>query len=225
MRVLVVEDDEDLRIGVSASLRTAALAVDSVGDIASADEALWVNSYDCVVFDRTLPDGDSILYVHRRRQEGWAVPVLFLTARDSLADRVDGFEHGGDDYLVKPFAVAELTARVLSLCRRAATGRPSVLRYADVEMDTGRREVRRSGVLLTLTAKEFSVLEFLMVRPEQAVSRTTLIEHCWDAAADPVSNIVDVTIRRLRNKLRQPELIQAVRGQGYRLTTAAGDAG
>ncbi|HET6294623.1 MAG TPA: response regulator transcription factor [Kribbella sp.] len=224
MRVLVVEDDEDLRVAVSAGLRTAALAVDSVGDIAAADEALFVNSYDCVVFDRMLPDGDSIGYIRSRRQEGWAVPVLFLTARDTLADRVDGFEHGGDDYLVKPFAVAELTARVLSLCRRAGTGRPPVLRYDDVEVDTGRREVRRAGVLLTLTAKEFSVLEYLMVRPEQAVSRSELIEHCWDAAADPMSNVVDVTIKRLRNKLRRPELIQAVRGQGYRLTRS-GDAG
>ena len=226
MRVLVVEDDEDLRVAISAKLRAAALAVDAVADIGAADEALFVNSYDCVVFDRMLPDGDSIGYVRRRRSEGWAVPVLFLTARDSLADRVDGFEHGGDDYLVKPFAPAELTVRVLSLCRRsgAAAPRPSVLRYADVELDTGRREVRRAGVLLTLTAKEFSVLEYLMVRPEQAVSRSELIEHCWDSAADPMSNVVDVAIRRLRTKLRQPELIEAVRGQGYRLTTAAGRA-
>lgn len=221
MRVLVVEDDEDLRIAVSAALRSAALAVDSAGDLASGDEALFVNAYDCVVFDRMLPDGDSIGYVHRRRQEGWAVPVLFLTARDTLADRVNGFEHGGDDYLVKPFAVAELTARVLSLCRRAGTGRLPVLRYDDVELDTGRREVRRDGVLLTLTAKEFSVLEYLMARPEQAASRADLIEHCWDANADPMSNVVDVTIKRLRAKLREPELIQAVRGRGYRLTRGA----
>jgi DNA-binding response OmpR family regulator len=221
LRVLVVEDDEDLRIAVSAALRSAALAVDSAGDLASGDEALFVNAYDCVVFDRMLPDGDSIGYVHRRRQEGWAVPVLFLTARDTLADRVNGFEHGGDDYLVKPFAVAELTARVLSLCRRAGTGRPPVLRYDDVELDTGRREVRRDGVLLTLTAKEFSVLEYLMARPEQAASRADLIEHCWDANADPMSNVVDVTIKRLRAKLREPELIQAVRGRGYRLTRGA----
>jgi DNA-binding response OmpR family regulator len=221
LRVLVVEDDEDLRIAVSAALRSAALAVDSAGDLASGDEALFVNAYDCVVFDRMLPDGDSIDYVHRRRQEGWAVPVLFLTARDTLADRVNGFEHGGDDYLVKPFAVAELTARVLSLCRRAGTGRPPVLRYDDVELDTGRREVRRDGVLLTLTAKEFSVLEYLMARPEQAASRADLIEHCWDANADPMSNVVDVTIKRLRAKLREPELIQAVRGRGYRLARGA----
>ncbi|ADB29866.1 two component transcriptional regulator, winged helix family [Kribbella flavida DSM 17836] len=222
MRVLVVEDDEDLRVAVSAGLRSAALAVDSAADIAAADEALFVNSYDCVVFDRMLPDGDSVGYVRTRRREGWAVPVLFLTARDTLADRVEGFEHGGDDYLVKPFAVAELTARVLSLCRRAGTGRPPVLRYDDVELDTGRREVRRAGVLLTLTAKEFSVLEYLMSRAEHVVSRSELIEHCWDSAADPMSNVVDVTIKRLRTKLRRPELVHAVRGQGYRLVRTAG---
>jgi DNA-binding response OmpR family regulator len=219
VRVLVVEDDEELQVAIPAALRSAALAVDLAGDIATADEALFVNSYDCVVFDRMLPDGDSIGYVRSRRQDGWAVPVLFLTAMDKLVDRVDGFEHGGDDYLVKPFAVEELIVRVLSLCRRGPAVRPPVLRYADVELDTSRREVRRAGVLLTLTAKEFSVLEYLMARPEQAVSRADLIEHCWDANADPMANVVDVTIKRLRTKLRGSELIQAVRGHGYRLTT------
>ena len=225
MRVLVVEDDEELQVAIPAALRSAKLAVDLAGDLAAADEALYVNAYDCVVFDRLLPDGDSIGYVRSRRQDGWAVPVLFLTALDTLADRVDGFEHGGDDYLVKPFAVQELIVRVLSLSRRGPTIRPSILRYADVELDTGRREVRRAGVLVTLRAKEFSVLEYLMARPEQTVSRTDLLEHCWDAAADPMSNVIDVTIRRLRNQLRGgPDLIQAVRGQGYRLI-APGDAG
>jgi len=218
VRVLVVEDDEELQVAIPAALRSAALAVDLAGDIATADEALFVNAYDCVVFDRMLPDGDSIGYVHTRRQDGWAVPVLFLTAMDQLADRVDGFEHGGDDYLVKPFAVEELIVRVLSLSRRGPTIRPPILRYADVELDTGRREVRRAGVLVTLRAKEFSVLEYLMSRPEQTVSRTALIEHCWDSAADPMSNVVDVTITRLRARLRGgPDLIQAVRGMGYRL--------
>ncbi|TDC30445.1 response regulator transcription factor [Kribbella albertanoniae] len=223
MRVLVVEDDPELQVAVPAALRSAALAVDLAGTIADADEALFVNAYDCVVFDRMLPDGDSIGYVRSRRQDGWAVPVLFLTAMDQLADRVDGFEHGGDDYLVKPFAVEELIVRVLSLSRRGPTIRPPILRYADVELDTGRREVRRGGVLVTLRAKEFSVLEFLMSRPEQTISRTDLIEHCWDAAADPMSNVVDVTITRLRARLRGgPDLIQAVRGRGYRLIQPSG---
>ncbi|MEV5961933.1 response regulator transcription factor [Kribbella sp. NPDC051952] len=223
MRVLVVEDDPDLQIAVPAALRSAMLAVDLVTDIAAADEALFVNEYDCVVFDRRLPDGDSIRYVRSRRQDGWVVPVLFLTAMDTLADRVDGFEHGGDDYLVKPFAVQELILRVLALSRRGLTIRPPILRYADIELDAGRREVRRAGVLVTLRAKEFCVLEYLMARPEQTVSRTDLLEHCWDAAADPMSNVVDVTITRLRARLRGgPDVIQAVRGRGYKLLSAGG---
>jgi DNA-binding response OmpR family regulator len=223
VRVLVVEDDEDLQVAVPAALRAAALAVDVAGTIAAADEALWVNSYDCVVFDRKLPDGDAIDYVRTRRRDGWEVPVLFLTAMGGVEDRVRGFEYGGDDYLVKPFAVAELIARVRNLLRPGrSAGQSTVLRYADVELDTSRREVRRAGVLLTLTAKEFAVLEYLMARPEEVVSRTVLIEKCWDEAADPMSNVVDVTIRRLRGKLRGPDLIQAVRGLGYRLTGPGG---
>ena len=217
MRVMVVEDDENLRLAVTTELAAAGLTVDAAADITTADAALSAADYDCVVFDRMLPDGDAITYVHRRRQQGWAVPVLFLTARDSLADIVAGFEHGGDDYLVKPFAVAEMTARVLTLGRRAGTGRASVLRHTDLEMDCARRQVRRAGVLLALTAKEFAVLEYLMTRPEQAVARAELIEHCWDSSTDPLSNVVDVVVRRLRGKLREPELIHTVRGRGYRL--------
>lgn len=220
MRVMVVEDDEDLRVAVCAALGASGMAIGAAGDLATADSALAAGAYNCVVFDRMLPDGDAITYVHRRRQQGWRVPVLFLTARDTVADRLAGFANGGDDYLVKPFAVAELVARVRILCRRAGAARPSVLRYADLEVDCARREVRRGGVLLTVTDKEFAVLEYLAIRPEQVVSRADLIEHCWDADTDPMSNVVDQTVRRLRGKLHGgPELIQAVRGMGYRLAT------
>jgi len=219
VRVLVVEDDDNLRFAVRTELAGAGLLVTQAADLAAADAALTGADFDCVVFDRMLPDGDAIHYVHGRRQQGWAVPVLLLTARDSLADIVAGFEHGGDDYLVKPFSVAEMTARVLTLCRRAGTGRPSVLRHGDLEMDCARRQVRRAGVLLGLTAKEFAVLEYLLTRPEQAVARGELIEHCWDSSTDPMSNVVDVVVRRLRGKLREPELIHTVRGRGYRLAS------
>lgn len=218
MRVLVVEDDEDLRTAVAAALRGAALAVDEARDLAGGDRLLFSNDYDCAVLDRMLPDGDALGYVHRRRRAGWTVPVLFLTARDSPADRVAGFEYGGDDYLVKPFGVAELVARVRSLCRRAGQRWPSVLRYADLEVDAARREVRRAGVLLTLTGKEFAVMEFLLSRPERAVPRTDIEEHCWDAMAEPMSNVVDVVIAQLRRKLGEPQLIGTVRGVGYRLS-------
>lgn len=219
-RVLVVEDDENLRVGVAAQLSAAGMDIDTAGEIATAGRLLSAASYACVVFDRMLPDGDAIGYVHARRQQGWRTPVLFLTARDAPADRVAGFDHGGDDYLVKPFAMAELTERVAILARHAAVGRPSVLRHADLVMDCARREVRRGGVLLTLTHKEFAVLEYLLTRAETAVSRADLIEHCWDERTDPLANVVDVVVKRLRDKLHEPVLIHTVRGVGYRLGSA-----
>lgn len=220
VRVLVVEDDDDLRFAVAAELRAAGLTVAEAADIAAADQVVRAGEHACVVFDRMLPDGDAITYVHQRRQQGWATPVLFLTSLDKLADRVAGFEHGGDDYLAKPFAVAELTARVLALCRRAGSGRPSVLRHEDLEMDCARREVRRAGVLLTVSDKEFAVLEHLLTRAGQAVSRTELIEHCWDSSADPMSNVVDAVVKRLRAKLAEPRLIHTLHGRGFRLGSA-----
>jgi DNA-binding response OmpR family regulator len=216
MRVLVVEDDEDLRISVCVELGGAGLEVVAAPDLAIADSALRQWQFDCVVFDRMLPDGDAIDYVQHQRRAGWSVPVLFLTARDSIADRVAGFAAGADDYLIKPFSVAEMAARVRTLCRRG-DGRPALLRHADLEVDCARRAVRRGGVLLTLSDKEFAVLEYLAIRPDQVVSRTDLIEHCWDASADPMSNVVDVVVKRLRRKLGTPELIHTIRGRGYRL--------
>jgi DNA-binding response OmpR family regulator len=215
--VLVVDDDDDLRMAVAGALRAHGWTVTVAASLHAAESALRAERFDCAVFDRMLPDGDAATYVHRLRVAGWAVPVLFLTALDTVADRVAGFASGCDDYLPKPFAVAELVARVGVLLRRAGTPRPAVLRYADLELDCARRESRRGGALLTLSDKEFAILEYLAIRPEQAVSRTDLIEHCWDEATDPMSNVVDVVIGRLRRKLREPNLIQAVRGRGYRL--------
>ncbi|GAB3460427.1 response regulator transcription factor [Actinophytocola sediminis] len=215
VRVMVVEDDEDLRISVSVELGAAGCEVVSAPDLATTHALLALGPFHCAVFDRTLPDGDAVDYVQHRRRAGWNVPVLFLTARDSVADRVAGFAAGGDDYLVKPFSVAEMAARVRALCRRGDT-RPALVRHAGLEVDCARRAVRRDGVLLTVSDKEFAVLEFLAIRPEQVVSRTDLIEHCWDAVADPMSNVVDVVVKRLRRKLGPPELIHTVRGRGYR---------
>ncbi|MFE2284551.1 response regulator transcription factor [Streptomyces sp. NPDC059443] len=221
MRVLVVEDDDDLRFSVAAALRGAGLAVDEAADLPAADEALFVTEYDCAVFDRTLPSGDSIDYVDELRRAGRKVPVLFLTARDTVADRVAGFAVGGDDYLVKPFAVAELVARVHSLCRRAGATRPPVQRIADLEIDTARRQVHRDGVLLLLTRKEFAVLELLAARADQAVPRADLVEKCWDEVTEPNSNVIEVLVSQLRRKLGDPPLIHTVRGVGYRLAPPA----
>jgi DNA-binding response OmpR family regulator len=217
VRVLVVEDDEDLRIAITGSLRAAGFAVDPVGDLPAADEALTVNSYDCAVFDRMLPSGDSLYYVGARRP---AVPVLFLTARDAVADRIAGLEYG-DDYLVKPFAVEELEARVRRLCRRGAGGGvPPLLRCGDLEVDSGRHQVRRAGVLLTLTGKEFEVLTHLVARQRTPVHRTELIRQVWDPFVDPASNVLDVVITQLRRKLGRPPMIHTVRGVGYRIDPA-----
>jgi len=216
VRVLVVEDDENLRVAITGALRAAGFAVDAVGDLPAADEALVVNSYDCAVFDRMLPAGDSLSYVRARRP---SVPVLFLTARDAVADRIAGLQFG-DDYLVKPFAVAELAARVRSLCRRVPAGRAPVLRCGDLEVDGARHEVRRAGVLLTLTTKEFAVLEYLVAKQGAPAGRAELIEQCWDQMADPASNVLDVVITQLRRKLRHPPMIHTVRGVGYRIERA-----
>ncbi|WP_459708318.1 response regulator transcription factor [Actinophytocola sp. KF-1] len=217
MRIMVVEDDENVRDGAVAVLRAAGFAVDTAADLPGADESLWVNSYDCVVFDRMLPSGDSLHYVAHRRAQGWQVPVLFLTARDSEHDRVAGLREG-DDYLVKPFAAAELVARVRSLCRRAPAPRSTVLRCADVELDAARNLVTRAGVVLSLTRKELLVLERLMTTVGRPVSRRELIRHAWDENFDPDSNVLDQTVRGLRRKLREPPLVHTVRGIGYLIT-------
>ncbi|GIG56807.1 transcriptional regulatory protein CutR [Longispora fulva] len=217
MRVLVVEDDSDVRGVVVAALRSAGFAVDQSADWSQADLALSVNEYDCLVLDRMLPEGDSADQLHRRRQAGLTVPALMLTALDDVHDRVVGFESGADDYVAKPFSSAELVLRVRALCRRQGSMLPPVMRVGDIEVDVARREVRRAGILLTLTPKEFAVLETLLARHPSVVSRAELIEHCWDEVADPASNVVDVIIAQLRRKLGEPLAIATVRGAGYGL--------
>ncbi|MEU6058075.1 response regulator transcription factor [Streptomyces sp. NPDC047097] len=223
MRVLLVEDEPDLRDTVEAGLRDAGYAVDAVADWPDADLLLDVTDYDCVVLDRLLPSGDGLYALAGRRRTGWAVPVLCLTALHALPDRVEGFRLGADDYLPKPFAMVELVARVGSLARRAPGRLPVQLRCADLELDGARREVRRGGVLLTLTPKEYAVLHRLLVHQETVVTRSALIEHCWDEMADPASNVVDAVMAGLRRKLGGPPLIHTVRGHGFLL--GAGQAG
>jgi DNA-binding response OmpR family regulator len=214
MRVLVLEDGPELGAEIAEGLRSVGYAVDLVVTIADADLAVTVNGYDCLVLDRILPDGDGLELVRELRRRGFRVPVLMLTALDTVGDRVGGFAEGADDYLVKPFAFAELAARVGALCRRTDQPRPAILRAGGLEVDTARKRVRREGVLLSLGAKEFAVLELLVVRAGQVVSRADLIEHCWDEQADPLSNVVDAVIAQLRRKLGAP-VISTVRGAGY----------
>jgi two-component system copper resistance phosphate regulon response regulator CusR len=211
----VVEDDHDLRTAVVSGLRSTGFAVDGAAGLHEAVAKVGVTHYDCVVLDRGLPDGDGLALVSGLRRAGDGLPILVLTARDAVADRVAGFDHGVDDYMIKPFAFAELAARVGALCRRSARPRPAVARVGDLELDRGTRRVSRDGVLLSLTHKEFAVLETLMARAGQVVTRGQLIECCWDEMAEPMSNVVDVVVSQLRRKLGAPPLVTTVRGVGF----------
>ncbi|PXX66386.1 two-component system copper resistance phosphate regulon response regulator CusR [Nocardia tenerifensis] len=220
VRVLVVEDDEGLGRQVAAGLRSAGFAVDLAHHLADADLKIAVNTYDVLVVDRGLPDGDGLHLVATQRAAGRRVPVLMLTARDGLADRIAGFEHGADDYLVKPFALPELAARVRALSRRREHPAPARLRLGDIDIDLPRRRVQRAGILRSLTPKEFAVLELLATRAGGVVSRSELIECCWDEMAEPASNVVDAVIAQLRRKLGPPQVIETVRGAGFMIGSA-----
>ena len=215
--MLVVDDDKGLRGGVVVALRASGFGADAAASVPAARRCLANHAYDCLVLDRMMPGGDGLTLLADRGNGGMLPPTLVLTARDTIRDRVEGFERGADDYLVKPFAMAELLARVRMLCRRRQAISAPVLRAADLELDTARREVRRGGVLLTTTAKEFAVLELLLARAGAAVTREELVEHCWDELTAPMSNAVDVVVSQLRRKLGEPPLIATVRGVGYRL--------
>lgn len=217
MRLLLLEDDLDLAAQLCAGLRRAGFAVDHVATIADADLAVTVTDYDCLVLDRTVPDGDALTMVRVLRDRGDEVAVVVLTARDTVEDRVDGFHVGADDYLVKPFAFAELVSRIRALGRRAADPTPPVLRAGDLELDLARHRAHRDGALLTLTAKEFQVLEVLLSASGRVVGRSELLERCWDEMSAPGSNVVDVLVGQLRRRLGPPDPIETIRGVGYRV--------
>ncbi|WP_203985217.1 response regulator transcription factor [Sphaerisporangium rufum] len=221
MRVLLVEDDGDVRGAVRTALRSVGFAVDEAANWSQADLSLSVNDYDCLVLDRMLPEGDSAAELARRRRDGLTVPTIMLTALDDIDDRVSGLTAGADDYLGKPFSTDELVLRVRALCRRRTTIIAPILSVGDVVLDVARHEVRRGGVLQTLTPKEFAVLELLLARRPAVVTRGELFEHCWDERADPSSNVVDVVVNQLRRKLGEPPVIFTSRGAGYRAGSAA----
>jgi two-component system, OmpR family, response regulator len=177
------------------------------------------NEYDAIVLDLMLPDVDGFDVCRKLREAGRWSPVLMLTARDAVADRVAGLDAGADDYLTKPFSIAELLARLRALIRRGAVERPAVLRAGDLTLDPTTRSVRRGGTEIDLTAKEFALLEYLMRHSDEVLSRSRLIEHVWDFAYEGDSNVVDVYVRYLRNKIDRPfrrDSIETVRGAGYR---------
>ena len=220
MRLLFVEDYEPLRTSVSQGLREAGFAVDASAD---GEEGLWYaasNDYDAIILDIMLPSLDGVTILRKLRDDGCLTPVLLLTAKDTVEDRVNGLDAGADDYLVKPFALEELIARVRALVRRRYDARDPVLRVADLEMDTAARSVKRAGQWVELTAREYSLLEFLAVRAGQVVSRTDIWEHLYEFESAADSNVVDVYIGYLRKKIERPDLprlIHTKRGMGYRL--------
>lgn len=212
--MLVVEDHATLADRVAQGLRQAGMAVDTVYDGAAALDAVAQTTYDVIVLDRDLPvlHGDRVC----REVAGSGPRVLMLTAAADVEDRVDGLELGADDYLPKPFAFAELIARVRALSRRVPSA-PPLLRRGDLTVDRARHRASRGSRPLSLTRKEFGVLETLLAAEGALVSAEELLEHVWDASTDPFSNIVSVTMARLRRKLGDPPLIETVVGAGYRM--------
>jgi two-component system copper resistance phosphate regulon response regulator CusR len=221
MKLLVVEDEAATVGFLQRGLREEGYAVDVARDAASADAAIAAHEYDLVLLDVMLPGSDGFALCKRWRDRGYTMPILFLTARDEVRDRVRGLTIGGDDYLAKPFAFAELVARIQALLRRGAAPR-ATLRVGDLVVDAARRQARRGGAEIPLTAREFRLLEYLARNAGRVVSRADLWEHVWESQAEPESNVVDVYVRYLRNKLgRSPDLITTVRGGGYVLEAAA----
>ena len=220
MRVLVVEDE----IRLASLMRKGLRREGFLADVAvRGEDALWMSEstrYDVLVLDIALPGIDGIEVCRRLRAERVATPILMLTARDAVHDRIAGLDAGADDYLVKPFDFGELLARLRALGRRGASEKGTVLRAADLELDTARHRVVRRGEEIVLTAKEFQVLEVFMRHPDHVLTRYQLLEGAWDSGYEHHSNVIEVYVRNLREKLDRPfglETIETVRGAGYRL--------
>ena len=221
MRILVVEDESRIADFLSRGLVSAGYAVDVAATGGSAIDMIHSTDYDLVILDLGLPDVDGLTVLQKIRNRKVSPPVLILSARDAVDDRVKGLEGGADDYLVKPFAFVELLARVRVLLRRGQPT-PEKLQVGDLSLDCIRRKVSRDGENIELAPKEFSILEYLMRNRGRPLSRTMIVEHVWDMDYDGLTNIVDVYIRHLRSKIDdkwQQKMIQTVRGIGYMLDT------
>jgi DNA-binding response OmpR family regulator len=228
MRILLVEDDRRIARFVAKGLREQAYAVDVAGDGDDAFFKLSVNDYDGVILDVMIPGRDGLQVCRDMRSAGIAVPVIMLTARDTVKDRITGLDSGADDYLIKPFAVSELLARLRALLRRGQVVRPATIRIADLFLDTRAQLATRGGRELALTSKEYALLEYLAREQGRVVSRSEIAEHVWDENFDPLTNLIDVQINRLRRKVDtefSTKLIHTRRGAGYMLTSAEQTAG
>lgn len=220
MRLLVVEDEPKMADLLRRGLVREGHAVDTAG---TGEDALWMATewdYDCIVLDVGIPLPNGFDVARGLREQGQWTPILLLTVRDSIADRVTGLDAGADDYLTKPFSFDELLARVRALIRRPVGERPPILAHEDLRLDPATREVYRAGQPIELTPKEFSLLEYMLRHPRQVLTRSELIDHVWDFAFDGTSNVVDVYVGYLRSKIDRPfgtATIETVRGVGYRL--------
>lgn len=227
MRILLVEDEARVANFIARGLREEAYAVDVAGDGEQALYLASVNPYDLVVLDLMLPIKDGYTVCRELRAGGFRGPVLMLTARDAVDDRVAGLDAGADDYLTKPFDFKELLARLRALLRRSTEFRAPVTRVADLALDTVSHAVERAGRAIPLTAKEYALLEYLVRNEGRVVGREQIAQHVWDEMFDPMSNIIDVYVKRLRDKLDtggRQRLIHTRRGEGYILTAEAGPA-
>ena len=218
MRILLIEDDEKVARAVFTGLEAERFAVDWVSDGPEGLDTARLGTYDLVILDLMLPGLSGTELLKRLRKVNSDVPVLILTARDAMSEKIANFEAGADDYLTKPFAFAELVVRVNALLRRGTTNRANVIRIADLEIDRVHHQVQRRGTGIKLTSKEYSLLEYLALNAGRVLSRSMIVDHVWDQSFDGLTNIVDVYVRQLRTKIDEPfkqQLIHTVRGTGY----------
>lgn len=218
MRILLVEDEEKVARFISVGLKAERFAVDSARDGKTGLQMATLNPYDLLIVDLMLPGISGTELIRRVRRQNTDVPIVVLTARDALSDKLANFESGADDYLTKPFAFAELLVRIKALLRRGAVPRANVIQIADLEIDRVAHQVRRNGVSIKLTAKEYGLLEYLATNAGRVLSRTMIVEHVWDQSFEGLTNIVDVYVRQLRAKIDEPfekKLIHTVRSVGY----------
>jgi DNA-binding response OmpR family regulator len=224
MRILLIEDEAKLSSFIKRGLVAERYAVDVAADGKSGLELARTYQYDLIILDLMLPGMDGGEVLRRVRKENSSVPVLILSARDSVQDKVSHMEIGADDYLTKPFAFAELLVRIKALMRRGPVNRASTIRVSDLELDRLSQQVKRGGHRIDLTAKEYALLEYLMSNAGRVLSRNMIIEHVWDQSFDGITNIVDVYIRHLRNKVdsgHDAKLLRTVRGVGYTIREGA----
>jgi DNA-binding response OmpR family regulator len=224
MRILIVEDNHRLNASLKTSLEEDGFAVDSAYDGEEGESFALAAPYDLVLLDVMLPKKDGYALCHDLRQQGMNAPILMLTARDAIDDRVHGLDSGADDYLVKPFSMSELRARLRALLRRNKPEKTTLLQVGDLTIDPANHAVQRGGVTIDLTPREFAILEYLMRSPNRILTREMIEAHVWNFDFISGSNVVDVYIRRLRKKIDDPyplKLLETVRGVGYRLVQPA----